>query len=94
MVTDMSYNDGAGPDEELAVKLADALDAVLDGLSNITSTVTATRPQFTDTGTAWFAQTIREQLGVEGDTPEFEAAIELVRDFARFARASGGFSVL
>lgn len=102
MVEHMAYNDGAGPDEEQSIALADALDAYLDSVIASGSFV-SDDSQYAKMGTATIAI---EMLGMvkglikEGEITSsnpseatFSADVEFLREFAAFCRDSGGFSV-
>lgn len=94
MVEQMCYNVGAGPDQEQAIALADALEAKYGSMP--ADGVFITEGDVTNTGTALIAQAIREQLAPLSDNelPEFSADVQFILEFARFSRDSGGFQVL
>lgn len=105
----MGTNDGAGPeDAETAIRLADALDAMLDGVRP-DGEFLSTSDRSTK-GTGAIARGMLAMLGsalpdgttlttdgsptLSPDAPVFSADVEFVREFANFCRHSGGFRIL
>lgn len=87
----MSYNDGAGPGALDAERLADALDALVEGMSD--DTILPTGGKYDNTGTAGFANILRQLLPMNDAESEVHITVGDIRQFAEFSRYSGGFSV-
>lgn len=92
MVEDMSYNDGAGPDNKQALLLAAALENMVDGMDDdheflLTSEISGPIAQML---TALSEQGI-SVISPRG--PVYTTDVSHVREFIAFCRASGGFEV-
>ncbi len=92
MVEDMSYNDGAGPNNEQALLLAAQLDAMLEGMddehefmlsSEVDGPVAVLLAQMQNEGI--------ELVSPRG--PVYSADVSHVREFVEFCKNSGGFQV-
>ena len=92
LVYHMGFNDGYGPDEEQAMRLADQMEVMLDGMddehtfmltSEIDGPVAAMLSQFKEQGV--------EIISPRG--PVYQADVSHVREFIEFCRESGGFEV-
>lgn len=105
MVEHMAYNDGAGPNDEQAIALADALDKKLASM-NPEGTFISEDSKYAKVGTATVATELAKMLGEQGnelsritvsgggvDEATFSANVEFIRDFSEFCRQSGGFNV-
>lgn len=96
MIVDMSYNQGAGPDADLSIKLADALDEALNALP-ADGVFISDDSEYTQVGTATLVTQLVKQLtdsGLTASTPgEFSADVAFIKEFAAFCRDSGGFEV-
>lgn len=103
----MGTNEGAGAkDAETAIRLADALDAMLEGVRP-DGEFLSTSDRSTK-GTGAIALGIMEMLGtmrvstnpnpddtiLSPEAPVFSADVDFVREFSNFCRHSGGFRIL
>jgi hypothetical protein len=91
MVERMGSNDGAGPDAVLAGVLADALDAMVRGLSD--DGVVVSTEDNTERGTAAVVFGLMSALSGSTVGADFSTSVGHLREFAAFCRASGGFEV-
>ena len=92
IVYGMSFNDGIGPGDELAVKLADALELVVEGMNDENEFIL---PQEIDGPVAEMIRAIRTHnpsVFVD-DKPLYTTDVAHVREFITFCRESGGFEV-
>jgi len=92
MVADMSYNDGAGPDEEQALLLAASLENMIDGMDDDNTFMLSSE---VDGPVAAMLASFKEQ-GIEVVSPRgpvYAVDVWHVREFIEFCRASGGFEV-
>lgn len=104
LVEHMAYNDGAGPDAEQSIALADALDAKLASLSP-GGTFISEDSEYAKIGTATVATEMLKILTDSGEyssiksgssedsSAQFAADVEFIREFSEFCRESGGFAV-
>lgn len=101
LVERMAYNDGAEVNKEQSVALADALDAKLDSLPKDAHFIND-ESHYANTGTATTAKAILDlvatfpegtDIKVKPSAPDFSVDVEFIRQFASFARNSGGFKV-
>jgi hypothetical protein len=92
MVEDMSYNDGAGPNNEQALLLAAQLDAMLKGMNDEHEFMLSSE---VDGPIAALLSQIQRQ-GIELISPRgpvYSADVSHVREFIEFCKNSGGFQV-
>lgn len=99
LVEQMSYNSGAGPDDALAVTLADALEKACEGLNDEHIYITDDS-HYASVGTAGMGSGLLTTLGqafpdakVQTTESAYSTPVWKVREFAKFARESGGFEV-
>lgn len=86
----MASNDGAGPEDgEQAVALADALEALVGDTDDENLYISTDEQDGTATG----AVMLHKMLTGEDAAPVFSTDASHIREFIRFARASGGFAV-
>lgn len=93
MTVEMGYNDGAGPEDgEQAKALADALEALLGDTADENEFI---KPDAADEdGTAAVGLMLHRMLtGEDTAAPVFSTEASHIREFIRFCRASGGFTV-
>lgn len=102
LIESMAYNDGRGPNDEQAVALSEALYAATEGMDD-DHVFVSEGTHYAEVGTASMGSSLLSQLtafGAEsgatvstgGDDP-YQTPVWKVREFAAFARESGGFSV-
>ncbi len=92
MVADMSYNDGAGPNEEQALLLVASLENMIDGMDDDNTFMLSSE---VDGPVAAMIANFKEQ-GIElvsARGPVYAANVSHVREFIEFCRESGGFEV-
>jgi hypothetical protein len=88
----MSFNDGAGPDEELSLLLAYQLEQIVEEMDDDHEFLLSDE---IDGPIAALMSTLSSQ-GVEIISPRgpvYTASVAHVRDFIEFCRESGGFEV-
>jgi hypothetical protein len=91
LVEGMAFNDGYGPDDEQAVRLADQLDVMLEGMEDENTFVLATELQGVE---ALLMDAINKAgVMVDNQAPVYQADVSRVREFIKFCRESGGFEV-
>jgi hypothetical protein len=92
MVEDMSFNDGAGPEEELALLLAYQLEQMVKGMEDENTFMLSDE---VDGPVAALLSALNEG-GVEIISPRgpvYSASVSHVRKFIEFIKQSGGFEV-
>ena len=91
LVYHMAFNDGYGPDEEQAIRLADQLEVMLDGMDDDNTFMLATELQGAE---ALLMDAINKAgVMVDNQAPVYQAEVSHVREFITFCRESGGFEV-
>jgi hypothetical protein len=91
LVEGMAFNDGYGPDDEQAMRLADQLDVMLEGMEDENTFVLATELRGVE---ALLMDAINKAgVIVDNQAPVYQADVSHVREFIKFCRESGGFEV-
>jgi len=92
MLEDMSFNDGAGPDEELALLLAYQLEQMVEGMDDENTFMLSDE---VDGPVAALVSALNQE-GIEIISPRgpiYSASVAHVRNFIEFVKESGGFEV-
>jgi hypothetical protein len=91
LVEGMAFNDGYGPDDEQAVRLADQLEVMLEGMEDENTFMLASE---IDGPVAELIASLRNSgATIVADEPVYQADVSQVRKFIEFCRESGGFEV-
>jgi hypothetical protein len=92
MVEEMSFNDGAGPEEDLALLLSYQLEQMIDGMDEEHEFMLSSE---VDGPIGALISALNSQ-GIDIISPRgpvYSASVGHVRDFIEFCRESGGFQV-